>query len=343
MPHGAHGAHGGWPGRLAARVCGLLLVCGLSGCASLGSGVPAADSAALQAAGLPAQVELDETPFFADEGHYCGPAALATSLGAAGVAVRPEALVEQVFVPGRQGSLQIEMLAAARRHGMVSMTIPPRLEALLQETAAGHPVVVLQNLGLSWAPSWHYAVVVGYDLAQGHIVLRSGAMRRQLLSLRTFEYTWQRSGRWAFVTLPAGQLAATVTQEEATRALVAFERVASPEAAQTGYRAALARWPHSASLAMGLGNALYQGGQVQAAADVFAAVAATHQAAAAYNNQAQALLALGRLRDAQTVALQGLAVAGAERPVLIQTLDEIAHATRGGWRASSGAGGAPVP
>ncbi len=335
MPHRVHSR---WPGRQAALVCGLWLVCGLSGCASLGSGTSASDPAALQAAGLPLQVELDETPFFADEGHYCGPAALATSLGAAGVTVRPEALVDQVFVPGRQGSLQIEMLAAARRHGAVSMTIPPRLEALLQETAAGHPVVVLQNLGLSWAPSWHYAVVVGYDLAQGHIVLRSGAMRRQLLSLRTFEYTWQRSERWAFVALPPGQLAATVTQAQATRALVAFERVASPEAAQAGYRAALARWPDSASLAMGLGNALYQGGRVQEAADVFAAVATTHQAAAAYNNQAQALLALGRPRDAQAMALQGLAVAGGERPALVQTLNDIERAETGQGSQSTGAG-----
>ena len=35
--------------------------------------------------GLPARVELADTPFFPDESHFCGPAALATALSAAGL------------------------------------------------------------------------------------------------------------------------------------------------------------------------------------------------------------------------------------------------------------------
>lgn len=45
--------------------------------------------------------------------------------------------------------------AAARRHGAVAYVLPDRLDALLEEITAGHPVVVLQNLGLQWIPSWH--------------------------------------------------------------------------------------------------------------------------------------------------------------------------------------------
>ena len=125
--------------------------------------------------GLPRCAELVDTPFFPQDQRYlCGPESLAAVLQATGLAVTPPDLVPQVYVPGRQGSLQAEMLAATRRQGAVAYVLPPRLEALLREVAAGTPVVILQNLGLQWAPTWHYAVVVGYDLDEGLVLLRSG-------------------------------------------------------------------------------------------------------------------------------------------------------------------------
>lgn len=298
-------------------VIGLFVVWLLGGCAT---GGPMPSRLAPE---LPARVELADTPFFPDDSTLCGPSALATSLSAAGFAVTPEALVREVYLPGREGSLQIEMLAAARRHGAVATPIPGTLEALLRELAAGHPVVVLQNLGLAWAPSWHYAVAVGYDRDAGHILLRSGPMKRQAMSLRTFEHTWGRSGRWAFVTTPPGRLPRTASEDEATRALVAFERNAPPEAAAQAYRGGLARWPDSATLAMGLGNALYAGGDKAGAEAVFRRAADAHGLAAAYNNHARVLLELGRPAEARRAAERGLAVAGPLHETLRETLRAI--------------------
>lgn len=278
------------------------------------------------APGAPIRAELVDTPFFPDDSHFCGPAALATSLSAVGLATTPAQLVGQVFLPGREGTLQIEMLSGARRQGAVAMVIPGTLAALKQEIDAGHPVVVLQNLGLSWAPSWHYAVVVGYDLDRGQLLLRSGPMRRQEMTLRTFGHTWQRSGYWAFVALPPGRLPASVAEPDATRALVAFERNAKPAEAVTAYRAALQRWPHNATLAMGLGNALYANGDLPAAAQVFRDAATTHRLAAAYNNLARILLQQGRAAEAKQAAEDGLALAGPLRATLLDTLRDIEQA-----------------
>jgi hypothetical protein len=97
------------------------------------------------------------------------------------------------------------MLAAARRNGAASMTIPPRIDALLAELAAGNPVLVFQNLSLPIKPMWHYAVAVGYDLGRGDIILRSGTTERLVMPLSTFEHTWARSGYWAMVALPPGR------------------------------------------------------------------------------------------------------------------------------------------
>ena len=270
--------------------------------------------------GIAPRVELEGTPFFADDSHYCGPAALATSLSAAGIPTQPQSLIDQVFLPGRQGSLQIEMLSGARRRGAVATMIPGSPEALLREVAAGHPVVVLQNLGLSWAPSWHYAVVVGYDSGSDTILLRSGPMKRQEMGLRTFMHTWDRSERWAFVTLPPDQLPATATEAETVKALVAFERNAPAPSAVVAYRTGLSRWPANPTLAMGLGNALYASGDKTGAEAVFRQVMGKHHLAAAYNNLARLLLERGQASEARTLAEQGLSIAGPLREMLMETL-----------------------
>jgi tetratricopeptide (TPR) repeat protein len=264
----------------------------LPGCASL----QAPQTRALLAQvpeGLPRQALLSDTPFFPQTELQCGPAALATVLGAAGVNVSPEALSAEVFVPERGGSLQIEMLAAARRHGLVSTRLRPDLADLLREVAAGHPAVVLLNLSLPIKPMWHYAVVVGHDLGRAEVLLRSGKTPLMRLPMNTFEHTWARSGRWAFVVLPPGQLPLTATELDVADAMAAFERLHPSDKSLPGYEAALLRWPGNVVLGMGLGNTLYARGDVAGAARAYEQVAAQSDSAAAWNNLASARLKLG--------------------------------------------------
>ena len=278
----------------------LWLAC-VSGCA--------VQTAALQAAppaGLPRSVELQATPFFAQTEYQCGPAALATALGAVGVSASPAALGEQVFLPARGGSLQAEMLAGARRQGVVATVIPGQLEAVLRELAADHVVVVLQNLGLSFAPLWHYAVVVGYDLDTDQVLLRSGTTRRATMPLRTFEHTWARSGFWAFVALPPGTWPVTAQADAVVEAAIGFERSATPVQALRSYDSALRRWPDKLPLAIGLGNAAHATGDKRRAAQVFRAAAEQHQSGAAWVNLATVLLELGEREAAITAAQRAL-------------------------------------
>ncbi|MEO7150392.1 MAG: PA2778 family cysteine peptidase [Burkholderiaceae bacterium] len=291
--------------RAAARVCGALaLAVVLGGCAAL-------QTRSLQAAPPPdlaAAVELDATPFFPQTAYECGPAALATALGAAGLPASPEELGAAVFLPARTGSLQIEMIAGARRQGAVATRLPRRLDAVLREVRAGHPVVVLQNLGLSWYPAWHYAVVVGYDVAAGDVILRSGTTRRENLPMRTFEHTWVRAGSWAFVALPPDRLPHEADEAAVVEASVGYERVAAPTRAAVAYRSALARWPGNLSLAMGLGNSLYAAGDRSAAADVFRRAAESHRSAAAWINLGETLLDLGQAEAALSAAQAAAAI-----------------------------------
>jgi tetratricopeptide (TPR) repeat protein len=279
----------------------------LAGCASQTSAL----SRGLAGPGLPRRAELADVPFFPRSGpDLCGPESLATLLQAQGFAVTPAELVPQVYLPGRRGSLQIEMLAAARRAGALAVQLPRTLAALCTEIAGGHAVLVLQNLGLSVAPAWHYAVAVGYDLDLSEVLLRSGDTARQRLSMRTFERTWARGHHWAIVALAPGRLPHTATEDEVVRALVAFERQAEPAAAVRAYEAARARWGHNLTITLGHGNSLYRAGRPAQAADAFETAARQHGHAAAWINLGMVALELGQRDRARAAAQQALALGG---------------------------------
>lgn len=308
------------------RLCILAFFCLLSACAATGV------REVTQNTQLPRQVELTNTPFFPQELYQCGPAALATALNAANIQVTPEQLTPEVYIPSRQGSLQIEMLAAARRHGAVAVTIPTQLEAILQEVSAGNVVVVMQNLGFAWVPSWHYAVVVGYDLNRELLWLRSGTYQRFEMTLSAFQRTWARSDYWAFVALQPGKLPASADADNVAKALVAYEKNANLQQRLAAYDAAVARWPNHLVLLMGLGNSAYLAKDLPAAASAFQrAVDAHPDAAAAYNNLANVLFEQKLSKQAEQVALQGLNKVGQDqvlRKQLQQTLEEIRASKR---------------
>lgn len=256
--------------------------------------------------GIPLRTELSSTPFFPQTDLYCGPAALATALGALGIAVEPEALAQEVFLPARGGSLQAEMLAASRRHGAIAVRIPGVQQAVWRELAAGHVVVVLLNLGLAIAPRWHYAVVVGYDFDTRELLMRSGTTERDRISMRTFEYTWARSSHWAFVVTRPGQWPATSQADAAAEAAVGFERSGPTAQVLRVYESGLARWPHSLPLAIGLGTRAYAAGDSARAKEVFRLAAERHDSGAAWLNLAQLLMAEGKRDEAVSAGERAL-------------------------------------
>ena len=305
-------------GAVARWLGAALLPLWLAGCATPQT------AALLNAPPSPTRVELSAVPYFAQEAYQCGPAALAMAFGAAGAAATPEQLAPQVYLPGRQGSLQVELLAATRRHGLVAYNLAPRLDALLQEVAAGSPVIVLQNLGFDWYPVWHYAVVVGYDLPQRELILRSGPEQRQRLPLRTFERTWQRGGRWALLALPPTRLPATVERERYLTAVLALEQTGPAAAAASAYRTALTRWPTELTALFGAGNAAYAAGDLVGAELEFRRATVAHpDAAPAFKNLAQVLAARGRLTEALAAASRAVALGGDRSATYAETLAEI--------------------
>lgn len=281
--------------RLTAGFLCWVLLAFLAGCAQL---VP--QTMGLRTAwpeGVTQSVELTDVPFFPDDDYQCGPAALATVLSHTGVKITPEPLVSQVFLPSRQGSLQIEMLATPRRYGRISMPLAPRYGDLLREVAAGNPVIVLQDVGPLFT-QWHYAVVNGFDYPSGTIYLRSGTKRRQEMPFTAFEREWMKSDYWAMVVTPPDRIPVTATEKGWMDAVLAAAR-SDGEAAARGYAAALKRWPDNLPAAVGLANQHHARGAYAEAVAVLRAAQRRHpQSVIVINNLAQALSDMGRNSEA---------------------------------------------
>ena len=277
-------AHGGVR---ATLVCGFALT--LAACASRG---PALEP--VLAEGQPARVELDATPFVPQQRYQCGPAALATAMGAAGADVSADALVGEVYLPGRQGSLQPELVAATRRHMLLPYLMPPTVEALLGSLAGGVPVLVLQKLGAGPFPGWHYAVVVGYDARRDRLVLRSGTERRKEMPARHFLASWDRAGRWALLAVQPGDLPPGAHLMRYMQAAAGLEAVGHRDAAARSYDTAARHWSGESLPRLALANLAYARGDLAGAERGFASAAALDpRDAAARNNRADVLRQLG--------------------------------------------------
>jgi hypothetical protein len=307
----------------ARRLAGVLLSAALaSGCAMV---VPqTAELHDTWPGTLPDRIELADVPFFPQEEHQCGPAALATTMRYAGVEITPDELVPQVYLPARQGSLQVEMLAAPRKYGIVSYALAPRLQDVLTEVAAGSPVIVLLDFGVWPISLWHYADVVGFDREKGDVILRSGRKERLRMPLAVLEYLWKESKYWSIVTLSPGRIPSTATEAEYATAVTAMARVGGPRAARKAYSAFLARWPDNVEASIGLANSYYAAGELKEAEAVLRDASKRHpDSTALLNNLAQTISDEGRNEEALAIIDKALEASGAFAAQVTETRELI--------------------
>lgn len=261
----------------------------LSGCAGF---APAAREV-LAAFDQPVRVE--SVAFYPQTELHCGPAALATMLDHSGVSIDYPDLVDRVYLPGRGGTLQVEILAAARSHNRIPWILPPEPAAVLAEVAAGRPVLVLENQGLRRLPYWHYAVIIGFDPLAGDLIQHSGAEEALTRPLRGWLRDWSLAGHWALITLRPEELPLAPEQARWFKVLADFEAVADPAAGLAAWQTAAQQWPDEALPWLGQGNSYYRLDKPDDAIAAFEQALALNpdQAAAAFN-LAQVLMQTGR-------------------------------------------------
>ena len=274
-------------------------------------------------------IELVGTPFYPQITDQCGPSALATILNVAGVDVSAASLKSSIYIPDRQGSLQLEMLAATRRYERIPYELDPEITAVLSELRAGRPVLVLQNLGTNSEPVWHYAVVVGFLPDENRLILRSGDQERYRIKAAKFLRSWRRADHWAVVALQPGTVPEHANPDKYLSSLAAFESTRGGTAAIVAYVAAVSKWPENTLAGLGLGNAYYADGQLELAQQAYTAVLRVDpHDAIVLNNLAQVLHERGSHSEAAQTIAAALSVADVDSPehqLILQTQQEISQ------------------
>ena len=289
----------------------LLALFVLPGCARQTASVPIEPGLA---------IELEDTPFYPQARFQCGPASLAMLLGASGVKTDPVGLASYIYLPGRKGSLQLELISASRRHGRIPYTLDGEILAVISELKAGRPVLVLQNLGLNIIPAYHYAVAIGV-VPPDKIILRSGTTRRLLVNSDHFLATWRRAGSWGMIVLRPGELPATPDPVRFLTAVNAFETSGNIEQAEASYQAARAFWPKNQTAIFALGNNYLLQARYRKASSMYRGLLALNPGhLAAANNLAEALFQLGCYEEASAIIKQAAEAAGQSGSALTETI-----------------------
>lgn len=296
----------------------IILLALLGGCAA-----PGYKAIQDEPGNLPERAAVEGVPFYPQDAYYCGPASLAMVLNWAEIDVTQEQIAEQVYTPGRKGTFPVDLLSGARRNGALAVKVTS-MRSLLREIAAGHPVLVFQNLGISLLPQWHFAVAIEYDLASQTIVLHSGETERQVTDISTFERTWSRADYWAATVTQPDQLPQSADADAIVSAAAGLERAEQYQSAATAYETILKRWPDNTVAAMGLGNVMFAKQDFEAAASHYRAVTTKDpEYAPAWNNLAYALARLGRHQEAVAAAERAVSLGSSDSDNYRETLREI--------------------
>lgn len=293
-------------------LCGFLPACALT---------PARQTEALlkDPGEVPASHRIESVNFLEQTDNFCGPATLAMAMSHAGHVVPVEEVAAQVYTPGKKGTLQQDMLSGARRQGMLAVQIQG-MPALLQEVKAGNPVIVFMNLGLSWYPIYHYALVTGYDLAEPAVIMHSGETRDRSWSMRKFERSWALGQYWGLVVLPVTKLSAAASESEHSAAGAGLEALGKVREAETVYQNILTRWPDSFGALIGMGNIEYARGSYGKSVGYLRRATRAHgDSAVAWHNLAIAAGAAKRKREANQSARKALEIAPPESAAVYKT------------------------
>jgi len=194
---------------------------------------------------LPERVELADVPFFQLSDAQGGASALAALLNNHGVISSPGLVDERIEKLAKGQGAPAALETVARSYDLLVYPLPGRLDALLQQVAAGNPVLVMQDR-LFAGPGSQFAILVGYDQRERTLLLRSGNSRRWSTRFASFDDAWAGAGRWAVLIQPASQLPAQPVESTWVQAARDLQQQGRSEAAQRALRAAHQVWPAAA-------------------------------------------------------------------------------------------------
>lgn len=268
-------------------------------------------------------------PFIEQADAYCGPASVAMVMAMNQQPIDVKQLADEMLLPARGGSLQVELKAAIRRAGVVAYQVKPNMEGVYQAIDEGYPVIALVNLSFNWWPKWHYVVVTGYNTERDEIVVHSGAEANQHWSRTQFMNLWTRGNFWGVTMIPAQNRVPNFVDERSySKAVIDVEHSAGLMRAAPAYHQLLQRWPTNLTALIAMGNLAYQQHDLDNARLWFTEAMKKHPTSVvALNDLAQVLVDLDQPESAFQFAKQAVRLGGgtAAEDTLKQALAKLIH------------------
>lgn len=212
-----------------------------------------------------------------------------------------EELDKRTLLPNRGGTLQAEMISAARTNGLIVYKIAPKIEALIEELSAAHPVIVLVNRSFSWYPLWHYVTITGYHSDKKQIIAHFGDQPDEPIDLERFLEIWKRSNYWGVVMLPPESEPKTASLKTYLQSVYDMETTGLTDMAERGYLSAVRKWSKQVEPYLALGNLYLRRNRLSEAEQIYQkALALSPDSGMAVNNLS---IVYARARD-KTKALR---------------------------------------
>lgn len=100
-----------------------------------------------------------------------------------------------------RGTLSIDLLIAAKNHGLITNIENATLDNIKDQLQQGHPSIAYINLGNSFFPRGHYIVITGFDDRLQGLYAHSGKTPNMFFSYQSFLKDWAKTENWVlFVT-----------------------------------------------------------------------------------------------------------------------------------------------
>ncbi|MDP8236368.1 MAG: C39 family peptidase [Candidatus Erginobacter occultus] len=143
----------------------------------------------------PARRLIEGVPYLRQERFFCGPACLGMVFGYYGIVIPQERLAGELYRKELSGSLNLDLLVSARRHGFAAAMHQGTPELLKDYLDRDVPVITLVRVS-SDPDRFHYLVVFGYDDQTRTFTVHSGGLRAGEIGYREFDRDWEAADRW---------------------------------------------------------------------------------------------------------------------------------------------------
>lgn len=141
---------------------------------------------------------IADVPYIRQKREHCGPATLAMVLGYYNVFLSQEELAEEFYRKEISGTLNLDLLISARRHGFDAETPVGSRDLLKKYISLNIPVIVMVRTS-SDPERYHYLVIYGYDDTKELFRIHSGSTRDGTIGYREFDHIWNPTGNWMLV------------------------------------------------------------------------------------------------------------------------------------------------